>query len=242
MAARPISTPPPAAAQYPFPRPAAPSVGTGTFTSTGLFTWNYGTLTGTGVLNANGGILMNGSYLYLDQRTLNNAAGQTATFNGAYGLYLSNGALFNNNGTFLAQSDYGYLADNGGGGGTFNNTGTFTRNTGTNVFAIGSGVAFNNSGTVSVQTGTLEFDGGYTQTAGTLNLAGGNVQSNTALDIEGGLLTGVGNITAAITNSALIRPALGVGGLAVTGNVSLLSASNLSFQLGGLTQGTLRLV
>ena len=212
--------------------------GSGNVTSTGLFTWNGGTLSGTGVTNANGGLLINNAEVFLDTRTLNNAAGSTATFGDFTLFYFQNGSVFNNNGTFLAQADNGYGFYDDGGGGTFNNTGTFTRNTGTSVFAIGSGIAFNNSGTVNVQSGSLEFDGGYTQTGGTLNLAGGSVQSNTALDIEGGLLTGIGNITAAITNNALLNPGLGVGGLGVTGNVSLLSASNLNFQLGGLTQGT----
>ena len=46
-----------------------------------------------------------------------------------------------------------------------------------------------------------------------------------------------GTITAALTNSANLQPALGGSGLAVTGAVSLLSASQLTFQLGGLTQG-----
>ena len=214
----------------------------GTFSSaqslnlSGLFTWNSGTLSGSGAANANGGILLNSGTVSLNGKTLNNASGQSTTLSGGAQVAFLNGAIWNNNGTFLAQNDNSLF--NNGGGGVFNNIGTFTRNTGTNTFTIGSGVVFNNSGTVNAQTGTLAFNGGYTQTAGTLNLAGGNVQSNTALDIEGGLLTGIGTITAAITNNALLRPGLGVGGLAVTGNVSLLSASNLSFQLGGLTQGS----
>ena len=48
----------------------------------------------------------------------------------------------------------------------------------------------------------------------------------------------MGNINAAISNNAMLRPGLGGSGLAVAGNVSLLSASNLVFQLGGLAQGS----
>ncbi len=55
--------------------------------------------------------------------------------------------------------------------------------------------------------------------------------------MQGGQLIGVGSIVASIVNNAMIRPALGAGGLAITGNLSLLSGSNLSFQLGGLAQG-----
>ncbi len=216
--------------------------GSAALTVSGLFTWNGGTLSGTGVTNANGGILMDGT-LALDQRTLNNAAGQTATqaatLNNDANLVFSNGATFNNHGTFLAKgNDSDGFFDGGGGDSTFNNTGTFTRTTGTDVFTIHNGIIFNNSGTVNVKSGTLSFDGGYVQTAGRLDLAGGNVESSTGLQIQGGALTGIGMITSAITNSALLRPSLGVGGLSVTGNVSLLAASNLSFQLGGLTQGT----
>ena len=55
---------------------------------------------------------------------------------------------------------------------------------------------------------------------------------------QSGLIDARGTINAAIINNAMLRPALGGTGLAVTGNVSLLGASQLIFQLGGLTQGT----
>jgi hypothetical protein len=58
------------------------------------------------------------------------------------------------------------------------------------------------------------------------------------LNLNGGLLTGFGTIAASINNSAMLRPALGGSGLGVNGNLSLLSASQLVFQLGGLVQGS----
>ncbi|MGZ5021691.1 MAG: hypothetical protein ACXWFY_04120, partial [Chthoniobacterales bacterium] len=76
------------------------------------------------------------------------------------------------------------------------------------------------------------------QTAGTFRLAGGSAQSNNALVFQGGLVDAFGDINASISNNAMLRPALGGSGLHVTGNVSLLGASNLVFQLGGLTQGS----
>ena len=209
-----------------------------TFSLTNLFDWTAGTLGGGGTFNAGAGLSLTGTnILTLNGATLDNPVGQLAIDSGIHTFVLSNGAIFNNAGTFLAQNNNGLLF----GGGTpvaFNNTGTFTRTTGTDVYTISSGIVFNNSGTVNVNNGTLAFNGGYAQTAGTLNLAGGTVSSTSPLNLQGGLLTGVGNIDAAITNSALLRPGLGLGGLNVTGNVSLLSASQLSFQLGGLTQGT----
>ena len=68
-------------------------------------------------------------------------------------------------------------------------------------------------------------------------LAGGTVTSSTALNFNGGLIDARGTINSAITNGANLQPALGGTGLSVTGAVSLLTTSNLTFQLGGLTQG-----
>ena len=213
--------------------------GTASVTSTGLLTWTLGTITGSGAINANGGIALSGNGgLSLIGRSLNNAAGQTATLGGTLtSLNLGNGALFNNNGTFIAQSNGGFGILSGSGNG-FNNVGTFTRNTGTGAFTVGGNIAFTNSGTVNAQSGSLIFNGGYTQTAGTLNLNGGGISANTALQLNGGLLTGFGTISAAIQNNAMLRPALAPGGLGVNGNVALLSASQLVFNLGGLTQGS----
>ena len=108
---------------------------------------------------------------------------------------------------------------------------------------VGSGtLRFNgtgsSSGTVNVGSGSLVVGGTFTQTAGTFQVAGGSVSSGNALNFQGGLLTGTGSITAAIMNNAMMQPALGGTGLAITGNVTLLSSSQLSFQLGGLTQGS----
>ena len=98
---------------------------------------------------------------------------------------------------------------------------------------------FTNQGTARANSGaTLNFTTAFTQTAGSLEVAGGTIGSGSALQIQGGLVNGFGNINAALTNNAMLRPDLGAGGLHVTGNVSLLGSSNLVFQLGGLAQGT----
>ncbi|HEY0369711.1 MAG TPA: hypothetical protein VGC85_08960, partial [Chthoniobacterales bacterium] len=99
--------------------------------------------------------------------------------------------------------------------------------------------SFTNQGTArSTNGGTLNFNGTYTQTAGTLDNNASTISSTNALQINGGSLTGFGNYNAAIVNNATLRPSLGSGGMNVTGNVSLLSASQLVFQIGGLAQGT----
>ncbi len=96
------------------------------------------------------------------------------------------------------------------------------------------------SGTVDVGADSLSVTGSgtYTQSAGTFRLAGGSVTSATALVFNGGLIDARGTINAAITNGANLQPALGGSGLVVNGNVTLLSSSQLTFQLAGLTQGS----
>ncbi len=144
------------------------------------------------------------------------------------------GASFLNNG-LLRASNGGILLLSGASGGAFTNSGTIAATTG-GVLRFNGTV--NSSGTVDVGANSLTATGTYTQSAGSFLLAGGTVQSNNALSFQGGLIDARGTITAAIQNNAMLRPALGGSGLNVTGNISLLSASNLVFQLGGLTQGT----
>ncbi len=141
---------------------------------------------------------------------------------------------FVNNG-LLEATNGGVLQLTGNGGGAFVNGGTIQSTTGGVLRFDGT---ITSSGIVDVGGGTLTGTGNYTQTAGTFQVAGGTVQSDNALMFQGGLLSGFGSITASITNSAMIRPDLGGAGFAITGNVSLLSGSQLSFQLGGLTQGS----
>ena len=134
----------------------------------------------------------------------------------------------------MQATNGGILLLNGNGGGTFTNSGTIKASGGTLQF---SGTV-TSSGTVDVGADSLSVTGSYAQTAGTFRLSGGNVTSSTTLNFMGGLIDAQGTISASLTNSANLQPALGGGGLAVTGNVSLLSASQLTFQLGGLTQGS----
>ena len=137
----------------------------------------------------------------------------------------------------MQASNGGILQLNGNGGGVFNSSGTIAAITG-GVLRFNGTV--NSSGIVDVGNNTLTATGTYTQTgAGSVfRLAGGSVQSNNALVFNSGLIDARGTINAAIQNNAMLRPALGGSGLAVTGNISLLSSSQLIFQIGGLTQGS----
>ncbi len=141
-----------------------------------------------------------------------------------------------NQGTMQAING-GVLRLNGFGGGTFTNSGTIKALSGGTITTDGT---VTSSGTVDVGAESLTVTGGgtYTQSAGTFRLAGGSVTSATALVFNGGLVDARGTINAAITNGANLQPALGGSGLVVNGNVTLLSSSQLTFQLGGLVQGT----
>ena len=128
----------------------------------------------------------------------------------------------------------GILLLSGNGGGTFTNSGTIKASGGTLQFDG----AVTSSGTVDVGADTLLVTGSYTQSAGTFRLAGGSVTSTPVMNFEGGLVDAWGTINAAITNSANLQPALGGTGLTVNGRLALLASSQLTFQLGGLTQGS----
>ncbi|MBS0660590.1 MAG: FecR domain-containing protein [Verrucomicrobia bacterium] len=199
--------------------------------------WNVGTaaLTGGGTFNANGGATFGGSAFsdLLGGSILNLASGQTALHNGSNQIRLGGGSSLRNAGVFQADNDSGIAA--AAGSGSVSNSGTFVRANSGGPYAIA--VPFANSSTVNVNSGTLRFDAGYTQSAGSLNLNGGALGGST-LTLNGGVLTGFGTVSAALQNSAQITPALVGGGLLVNGNVSLLTGSQLTFNLGGLTQGS----
>jgi hypothetical protein len=201
--------------------------GSGTLDINGLFSWSGGSLVGAGVTNANGGIAFGNGQVNLNQRTLNNAAGQTATLSAASGpIAFLNGAIFNNNGTFLAQNNQSFF--NNGGGGTFNNAGIFTRDTSAGTFSILTLVAFNNSGTVNVQTGTLRFIGGDTgNTTGDFNISAGailNFSSNFSFAASSDL-AGAGTVFFQsgnqVLNGTYSLADLNVAGAGVTLNIPL---------------------
>ena len=215
--------------------------GTGNFHATGAFDWSGGTMAGPGSTTIDGLFTIAGA----GGKSL--TGGRTIVSNGVTNFSRGNltfvvvpaapTEIFTNNGTFNALDDADLVVSGTG------TTPIFTNATGATFNKSGAGTtttidpAFTNAGTVNVAGGTLAFTGGYTQTAGTLALNGGNLSSTTALNLQGGLLTGAGTITGDILNNATIRPALAGSGLQVTGNLTLLGASQLSFQIGGLVQG-----
>ncbi len=149
--------------------------GTGDLTVNGLLTLTSGTISGSGTVDANGGIVINpgGAGFGLDGVTLNNAAGQTATWTGTgSAITMSDGAVFGNQGTFAAQ-DQGSFTQGSGATSSFDDGGSFTTSVGTGELEF-VGVPFDAThGTVDVQSGTLSFQGGGTETGASFSIASG---------------------------------------------------------------------
>ncbi len=138
---------------------------------------------------------------------LNQAAGTiNANVEGRTIVIDPNGNGFVNQG-LLEATNGGKLFLTGNAGGSFNNSGTIAASGGT----IQIDGALTSSGTVDVGSDSLVItnSGTYTQTAGTFRVAGGSVTSSTALNFAGGLVDARGSITAAITNNAILQPAIG---------------------------------
>jgi large repetitive protein len=133
--------------------------GTGDVTVSGLVTLTTGTLSGVGSLNANGGMLINapGQGLNFDGRTINNPAGQTATWSGG-NVGVSGDTVFNNLGTFTASGNGSYNEAGPGENPSFNNMGTWTTS-GLAEFTVpfnmvGGSLDVTGDGSVSLTNGT----------------------------------------------------------------------------------------
>ena len=123
-----------------------------------------------------------------------------------------NGGTFTNEGTVDDQVDLTFLVPNilpcTTSGGSFNNSGTFTKSggTGTTLFAtqnLCGPLSFNNTGTVNVNSGTLGLQDGGSSTGGSFSVAAGST-----LDFSGGAYTldGSSSVTGAGTAPASVAP------------------------------------
>ncbi len=200
--------------------------GSGTLTTTGTFKWTGGTMSGSGSTTIAAGatlLMSSASYLSFDTRTISNQG--SATWSGSGNILASAGAVFNNAGTFLAQSDQ-MLLINGVSTATFTNSGSFTKagTTGTTEVRW----AFNNTGITDVETGTLTFTAGGSASGGAFAVAAG-----TALQLTGG--TYVLNSGTTVTGAGFARVA---GAVATVG--SSVTAQNFELASGTLNgSGTL---
>jgi hypothetical protein len=216
--------------------------GSDSFTVTNLFNWRGGTISGSGAFIANGGISFGtpAYYKYLVGRTLTNLGSAAWADGYQAAVFLNDGAIFNNLGSFEARDDANIATQSGVV--AFNNAGTFQKSAGTGF--SGMFVPFNNSGTVTIQSGTLFLNGTYTQLAGSTVLNGGALQAAApgTINIQAGTLSGFGNLTANLVNSGAASP----GGQADPGLLNVIGSSttqdpnnaSLNFRIGGRTPGT----
>ncbi len=136
--------------------------GTGDVTVSGLVTLTTGTLSGGSQLNANGGMLINppDQGLNIAGRTINNPAGQTATWTGGSNsnILVSDDTVFNNLGTFTADGNVSYNEAGAGDNSSFNNMGTWTTS-GLATFTVpfnmvGGSLDVTGDGSVEISNGT----------------------------------------------------------------------------------------
>jgi hypothetical protein len=139
----------------------------------GASTWTGGTITGAASTTFGDALTISGANAKTlsGGRTVN--AGDT-TWTGNTGgnnnsINISGAAIFNSTGTFTDTNAFDSIINVGNGGGTFNNIGTFNKESATTTTI---GTAFNNTGTVNVNAGTFLPGGGGTDT-GTFNIADG---------------------------------------------------------------------
>jgi hypothetical protein len=217
--------------------------GAGSVNISGSADWSGGTQSGSGSTNVNGSLAIssnNDKTLY--GRTLSNNG--ATTWNSSYGaIYASNGAVINNNGTWLDQAGNTYnhyISSNGGAVSSFNNNGTYTKsgNASTSI-----GIAFNNA-----STGTVNVDGGSIYLSNSLtNFGKITTAANSTLIVQNstfdnqGTLQGDGtlhtlNSNTALVNSGVLAPGVdGVGKLTISGDYLQTSSGYLDIQLTSLT-------
>jgi fibronectin-binding autotransporter adhesin len=182
------------------------------FTNTGVVSVQAGQLNAGGVVS--GGVLPGGTWrvadgarLALDGDTAVARNAATVVLTGANSLFNGLNSLTNNSGSLSLL-----------GGRTFNTSAAFI-NSGT--LLIGSGSSFATSGTFT-NSGTLNVLGAFAAGGGLTNL---------------GTLAGAGAITGSLTSGGTLAPGNSPGLLTVTGNLTLLSTSQLVMELGGMVEG-----
>lgn len=161
-------------------------------------------------------------------------------WNGSGNLRSGNdGAFVNASGATFTDASSGSpvrITNTGVGGNfTFSNAGTYVKTGGTETKIE---IPFTNQGAVLVNAGNLHFDSTFTQSAGSFFLAtGSTAQFDQGLNLNAGSFSGSGTVSGNVVNAAQMSPGSSLGQLSITGNLSLLSTSQLTFDLGGNSQG-----
>jgi hypothetical protein len=217
----------------------------GTITNNALWTMNHVSggvsnmiaLDGA-VLGGSGTLSMSGNtanQIVSDGTTLVHEAGHTIR---GIGQIMAGTGGFINRGTVQAQGSSLTLSPNADG---FLNEGNLVAQA-ASLLTIANGANFTNAGdtlveatgNLTVTTGNYVQTGGETQVNGSLTLP----QVGASAQIDGGILSGTGNITRSVANSATVAPGTSAGILTVTQNYNQSPVGSLAVELGGLTVGT----
>jgi hypothetical protein len=207
-----------------------------TATSGTALTWNGGaSMTGTGSTTLGSGATMSlggdGTAETLDSRTFINK-GTANWLAGSYILYLNDGAVFSNAGTFNANTPNGtspatqYFYNGAGPSGAFNNPGKFTNAAGAGNTTEFYYTLFNNTGTVTVSSGTLYLQGGGTDSAGTFYVP-------SAGTLQFGGVTALASAVGSSTSQAAGTLAFSAGTTTVTGAIN--STASFTVAINGGT-------
>ena len=212
--------------------------GAGDVSVSGLVTLTAGKLAGASALNANGGLLINsagnsaGGYFFIDGRTINNPVGQTATWTGSVSnIAASDGSVFNNMGTFLAEGD-GTFSDGGiGASCSFENSGHFIKSV--SFDDVQMNVPFNlPGGSVDIQSGALQLYQGGASSAAAFNIeADGVLEFSDVYSLDANTtIAGTGTLKQS-GYTTLVMP----GNYAFTGTTSILEGT---LQMDGSLTGS----
>ncbi|MCC2682978.1 MAG: Na-Ca exchanger/integrin-beta4, partial [Nitrosospira multiformis] len=124
--------------------------------------------------------------------------------------------------------------------GTFNNSGTYNKQTNT-VTNIGGGVGFNNTGTVNVQAGVFNVAHAMNN-AGTVNISAGAIFQSSCggadCFVNAGIIQGNGTVitpTLGLSNSGAINPGDGIGHLTIDGDLHQAASGVVNFELASLS-------
>ena len=213
--------------------------GTGTLNVNGAYTWSGGVQTGGGITNANNALTLatTGTKTLL-ARTLNTLGPVTWL---AGRVDHGQGAVINNSGAWVAQTNDQQFFSQGGTRGVFNNlpAGSYTK-----TLATGSSfmdMDFNNQGTLVAASGTLNFTSTLAQASGLTRLNGGSITVAVPFVINGGTLDGnvPGGFNGAINNVAgTIAPGTSAGTVNVTGVYTQGGGAAFNLEIGGTAVGT----
>ncbi len=118
--------------------------------------------------------------------------------------------------------------------GTFDNSGTLTRSTGTGTVTVSSTFHNRAGATVNVQTGTLNLANPGTL-AGTFNVSSGATLTFSGTVQVSGKLTGTGTIGGGVTVGGAVAPGTSPGTLTFADGVGFAAGSHYQWELSALT-------